>query len=119
MHLHRCIGRPLPNNLILVLDRDTNFAHPVTRPGMVGEIFLGGPQVGCGYIGREALTKQRFLDVDKMAKPMPMPKPKQELESANQDAQGCVALKEYLEECFAFAGDADKSTYLRLYRTGR
>ena len=51
------IGPPILNTKIYVLDNDMN---PVPV-GFSGEIYIGGVQVGCGYLGKEDLTKQKFI----------------------------------------------------------
>ncbi|MBD0258654.1 MAG: AMP-binding protein, partial [Cytophagales bacterium] len=52
------IGRPLPNNQLLVVD-----AHLRLVPvGVVGEIAILGAGVGRGYLNRPELTAARFVD---------------------------------------------------------
>ena len=51
------IGPPILNNKIYVLDNDMN-PLPV---GLPGEIYIGGIQVGCGYLGKETLTNEKFI----------------------------------------------------------
>ncbi len=51
------IGRPAPNTKLYVLD---GRRHPVPI-GVVGEIYIGGPQVALGYLNRPELTEDRFI----------------------------------------------------------
>ncbi len=50
------VGRPMPGVRVHVLDRDL---HPVL-PGTYGEIHVGGPGLGPGYLGGPARTADRF-----------------------------------------------------------
>ena len=51
------IGTPIPGMRAYVLDARLD---PVP-PGVVGELYVAGPQVARGYLNRPALTAQRFL----------------------------------------------------------
>ncbi|NKS03385.1 amino acid adenylation domain-containing protein [Rhodococcus hoagii] len=51
------IGVPLPGLQVDLLDRSL---RPVP-PGVVGEMYVGGPQVARGYRGRPGLTAGRFV----------------------------------------------------------
>ncbi len=51
------LGDPVPNNHVHVLDGN---GRPVPA-GEVGELYVGGVQVSRGYLGRPALTAERFV----------------------------------------------------------
>uniref|UniRef100_UPI0012E9A657 non-ribosomal peptide synthetase n=1 Tax=Streptomyces apocyni TaxID=2654677 RepID=UPI0012E9A657 len=51
------IGRPRPGMRVHLLDDAGN----LVPPGTVGEIYLGGPGIGRGYLELPALTAERFL----------------------------------------------------------
>ncbi|KZM69928.1 non-ribosomal peptide synthetase [Nocardia terpenica] len=51
------IGRPLDGMRVLLLDAEGELA-PI---GVPGELYAGGPGVARGYLGRSALTAERFV----------------------------------------------------------
>ena len=51
------LGVPFPSYVFYVLDENL---RPV-QPGGVGEICIGGPGVGIGYLNRPELTRERFV----------------------------------------------------------
>jgi amino acid adenylation domain-containing protein/thioester reductase-like protein len=51
------VGRPAGPARLMVLDGQLKPA----APGTSGEVYIGGPGVGRGYLGRPGLTAERFL----------------------------------------------------------
>ncbi|MGD2093028.1 MAG: amino acid adenylation domain-containing protein, partial [Candidatus Aminicenantes bacterium] len=51
------IGKPVANTIIYILDKGM-YLVPV---GVPGELYIGGIQVGRGYLRREELTSKRFI----------------------------------------------------------
>ncbi len=52
------IGKPIDNTQIHILDKDLN-PLPI---GIPGELCIAGIQVACGYIGKEQLSREKFVE---------------------------------------------------------
>lgn len=52
------IGRPIPTLSVYILDENMKPQPPV----VVGEMYVGGAGVSKGYLGKEELTRQRFVN---------------------------------------------------------
>ncbi|HSH67651.1 MAG TPA: amino acid adenylation domain-containing protein, partial [Bacteroidia bacterium] len=52
------IGKPLPNTQLYIVDKN-NELLPI---GMTGEICIGGAGLARGYLKRELLTKEKFIE---------------------------------------------------------
>jgi amino acid adenylation domain-containing protein len=53
------IGKPIANSRAYLLDA----GRRLCPPGVPGEIYVGGDGLAVGYIGRDDLTDERFVDV--------------------------------------------------------
>ena len=51
------LGRPLPGSSVYIVDADGR----ICRPGVAGELFLGGPQVTRGYVSSPAEGAERYV----------------------------------------------------------
>jgi len=51
------VGKPLPSYRAYILDEKLR----TVPPGTAGEICIGGPSVGAGYVNRPSLTKEKFV----------------------------------------------------------
>lgn len=55
----RNIGKPFDSVFAVILEVDSNELMPY---GAVGEFCIGGPQLGNGYVRRQSLNQQAFMD---------------------------------------------------------
>jgi amino acid adenylation domain-containing protein len=54
------VGRPIANTDIYILDEN----RELCSMGEAGEVYIGGPGVGRGYLNRPELTAEKFVDRD-------------------------------------------------------
>ncbi|MCR8556138.1 amino acid adenylation domain-containing protein [Mucilaginibacter sp. BJC16-A38] len=52
------IGKPIANTQVYILDENSNSI----TDGSIGEIIIGGDGVAAGYLNRDELTAERFID---------------------------------------------------------
>ncbi|MDP9079365.1 MAG: non-ribosomal peptide synthetase [Bacteroidota bacterium] len=52
------IGKPIANTQVYILDENSNNI----TDGSIGEIIIGGDGVAAGYLNRDELTAERFID---------------------------------------------------------
>ncbi|RZM00428.1 MAG: amino acid adenylation domain-containing protein, partial [Variovorax sp.] len=55
------IGVPLPNYALLVIAPDVEHGLRLLPRGEVGELCITGPGVAVGYLGRDDLTREKFV----------------------------------------------------------
>ncbi len=101
------IGKPMAGMAVYVLDDDLQ-RLPV---GLVGELWIGGAGVARGYLGREDLTRQRFLP-DPFAAPQTGPGA---ASAARMYRSGDLA-RWRPDGSLDYLGRADKQVKLRGYR---
>jgi len=58
------IGKPVANTQLYILDQH----HQVSAIGTTGELYIGGIQVGLGYLNRPELTAEKFIEVELFGK---------------------------------------------------
>ena len=93
------IGWPVSSARVLILDR---WGNPVPA-GVPGEMFIGGPSVARGYLGRPGLTAERFV-------PDPFGPP-----GARMFRTGDLA-RRAPDGALEFLGRADRQVKIRGYR---
>ncbi|MBQ4844738.1 non-ribosomal peptide synthase/polyketide synthase [Pseudoalteromonas sp. MMG005] len=52
------IGQPIANTQFYIL----NDSYQLQPKGSIGELYIGGDGVSCGYLGQDVLTAERFID---------------------------------------------------------
>jgi amino acid adenylation domain-containing protein len=57
---HQMIGKPLSNVVLRISDKYGN----VVPIGVAGELYIGGAGVARGYLNRDELTAEKFVNVD-------------------------------------------------------
>ncbi len=101
------LGRPLPGVTVEVRD-GLGSAVPI---GVAGELWLGGPGVARGYLGRPELTAERFV-------PDLVVCQRRSVGCAVRTRDGCGAHSAPYAECHFSVDGALAGVGRRLYRTG-
>lgn len=51
------IGKPIDNTCMYILNEQKQLVYP----GAIGQLYIGGSGVSLGYLGREELTREKFI----------------------------------------------------------
>jgi non-ribosomal peptide synthetase-like protein len=95
------IGRPLPGYTAYILNETT--LAPV-GPGEAGELFIGGPGVAIGYIGRPELTAEKFIANPVQAAAADDPRIYRTGDKASYDAEDRIVFHGRLDDQVKFRG---------------
>lgn len=95
------IGYPLPGYTVYILDETTLAPVPA---GEAGELFIGGPGVSLGYIGRPELTAEKFIANPVADSAAADPRIYRTGDKASFDSEGRIAFHGRLDDQVKFRG---------------
>ena len=101
------LGRPLANTQAYVMDRDAH-EQPV---GIPGELWIAGQGVARGYVGRDDLTMERFVEVQ-----IPRLRPSGSARNEDRAYRTGDRARRLEDGTIEFLGRADDQVKVRGYR---